>query len=46
MFKEFISTGYWLGDGEAGIGVPVRSRMFTFPYRPDRLWGPPNFLIN
>jgi hypothetical protein len=24
-----------------GVRVPVGSRIFTFPYRPDRLWGPP-----
>jgi hypothetical protein len=26
--------------------VLVRSRIFTPPYRPDRLWGPPNLLLN
>jgi hypothetical protein len=30
-------------DGGAGR-VPVGSKIFTSPYRPDRLWGPPNLL--
>jgi hypothetical protein len=25
-----------------GIRVPVGSRIFSTPYRPDRLWGPPS----
>jgi hypothetical protein len=39
-----IATGYWLNDREVGVRVPVGSRIFISPYRPDRLWGPPNFL--
>jgi hypothetical protein len=39
-----IATGYGQDDQGAGVGVPVGSRIFTFPYRPDRLWGPPNLL--
>jgi hypothetical protein len=27
-------------------GVPVRSRIFSYPCRPDRLWGTPNLLSN
>jgi hypothetical protein len=39
-----IATGYGLDDqgGVAGAPVPVGLKMFTSPYRPDRLWGPPN----
>jgi hypothetical protein len=32
-----IATGYGLDDQEAGVRVPVGSRIFTSPYRPDRL---------
>jgi hypothetical protein len=28
------------------VRVPVGSRIFTSPCRPDRLWGPPNLLSN
>jgi hypothetical protein len=41
-----IATGYGLGDGEVGVRVPVRSRIFTSPFRPDRLWGSPNLLYS
>jgi hypothetical protein len=41
-----IATGYGLDDWEVGVRVPVRSRMFTSPCRPDRRWGPPNLLYN
>jgi hypothetical protein len=37
-----IATGYGLDNREVGVRVPVGSRIFTSPYRPDRLWGPPN----
>jgi hypothetical protein len=40
------ATGYGLGDQEVGVRVPVGSRIFTSPRRPDRLWGPPNLLSN
>jgi hypothetical protein len=39
-------TGYGLNDRGVGVRVPVRSRIFSPPRRPDRLWGPPNFLSN
>jgi hypothetical protein len=41
-----IATGYGLDDqgGGAGVRVPAGSKIFTSPYRPDRLWGPPNLL--
>jgi hypothetical protein len=41
-----IATGYGLDDREVGVRVPVGSRIFTFPCRPDRLWGPPNLLYD
>jgi hypothetical protein len=36
-----IASGYGLKDREVGVGIPVRSSIFT-PYRLDRLWGLPN----
>jgi hypothetical protein len=39
-----IATGYGLDDQGVGIRVPVGSKIFTSPYRTDRLWGPPNLL--
>jgi hypothetical protein len=41
-----IATGYGLDDREVGVRVPVGSRIFTCPCRPDRLWGAPNLLYN
>jgi hypothetical protein len=41
-----IATGYWLDYREVGVRVPVGSRIFSPPSRPDRLWGPPNLLFN
>jgi hypothetical protein len=41
-----IATRYELDDRQVGVRVPIRSRIFTSPYRPDRLWGPPNLLSN
>jgi hypothetical protein len=41
-----IATGYGLNDWGVGVRVPVGSRIFFFPRRPDRLWGPPNLLSN
>jgi hypothetical protein len=42
-----IATGYGLDDqGGAGVRVPIGLEIFTSPYRPDRLWGPPNLLLN
>jgi hypothetical protein len=34
-----IETAYRLDDGWVGVGVPVGSRIFSSPYRPDRFWG-------
>jgi hypothetical protein len=41
-----IVTGYGLDDGGVGVRVPVGSRIFSSPRRPDRLWGPPSLLSN
>jgi hypothetical protein len=34
-----IATGYGLDDRGVGVRVPVGSRIFSSPRRPDRLWG-------
>jgi hypothetical protein len=39
-----IATGYGLDGRGVGVRVPVGARIFTFPCRSDRLWGPPNLL--
>jgi hypothetical protein len=41
-----IATDYGLDDRGVGFRVPVRAKNFTFPYRPDRLWGPSSLLSN
>jgi hypothetical protein len=41
-----IETSYGLDDRGVGVRVPVGSRIFPSPDRPDRLWGPPNLLSN
>jgi hypothetical protein len=41
-----IATGYGLDDQGVGVRVPLGSRIFSSPRRPDRLWGPPNLLSN
>jgi hypothetical protein len=41
-----ILTGYGLDAREIGVKVPVGSRIFSSPRRPDRIWGPPNLLSN
>jgi hypothetical protein len=42
-----ISTfpGYGLYDQRVGVRVPVGSRIFASPSRPDRLWGAPSLFI-
>jgi hypothetical protein len=39
-----IATGYGLVDQRIGVRIPIGSRIFISPYRPNRLWGPPNLL--
>jgi hypothetical protein len=39
-----IATGYGLNCRGVGVRVPVGSRIFSSPPRPDRLCGPPNLL--
>jgi hypothetical protein len=41
-----IATGYGLDDRGVEVRVPVGSRIFSSPRRPDWLWGPPNLLSN
>jgi hypothetical protein len=41
-----ITTAYGLDDRGFGVRVPVVSRIFSSPYRPDRLWGRPSLLSN
>jgi hypothetical protein len=41
-----IATGYGLDDRGVGVRIPVGTRIFTYAYRPDRLWGPPSLLFN
>jgi hypothetical protein len=38
------ATSYGLYDRGVGFRVPVGSRIFSSPQRPDRLWDPPNLL--
>jgi hypothetical protein len=35
-----IATGDGLDDRGVGVRLPVGSRIFSSPLRPDRLWGP------
>jgi hypothetical protein len=39
-----IANSYRLDERGVGVRVPVGSRIVSAPRRPDRLWGPPNFL--
>jgi hypothetical protein len=41
-----IATDYGLDDRGVGVPVPVESRIFSPPRRPDRLWGSPSLLSN
>jgi hypothetical protein len=34
---DSIATGYGLDDREVGVRVPVGSRIFSSPRRPDRI---------
>jgi hypothetical protein len=40
------ATAYGLDDRGVGVRVPVKSRTFTSPYRPDRLWGSTALVFN
>jgi hypothetical protein len=40
-----IATGYRLDVRGVGVRVPIGSRIFSFPRRQDRLWGPPSLLF-
>jgi hypothetical protein len=40
-----IATGYGLDDCGVGVRVPVGSRIFSSPCRPDLLCGPPSLLV-
>jgi hypothetical protein len=44
--RDSSVTGYALNEGGVRVRVPVRSRIFSFPRCPDRLWGPPSLLSN
>jgi hypothetical protein len=39
-----IAAGYGLDDRRVGVRVPVGSRIFSSPRRPDRVWGPSSLL--
>jgi hypothetical protein len=39
-----IATGYLLDGQGTGVRVPVWSRIFPLPRRPDRFWGPPSLI--
>jgi hypothetical protein len=39
-----IPNGYALDDPKAKVLVPVESRIFTSPQRPERLWDPLSLL--
>jgi hypothetical protein len=41
-----IATAYGVYDREVGVRVPVGSRIFSSPCRPDRLWVLPNLISN
>jgi hypothetical protein len=41
-----IATGYGLDDRGVGVQVPVVSKIFSSPRRPDMLWDPPNLPSN
>jgi hypothetical protein len=41
-----VATGYGLHGRGVGVRVPVGSRIFPSPRRPDRLWGLPSLLYS
>jgi hypothetical protein len=40
-----VATDYGLEYRRVGFRVPIGSRFFCSPHRPDRLWGPPNLMV-
>jgi hypothetical protein len=46
QWRAGIATGYGLDDWGVGVRVSVGTSIFTFPHRPDRLWGSPSLLSN
>jgi hypothetical protein len=44
--KVSVATCYGLDYRDVGVRVPIGSRNFSSPRRPDRIWGPPNLLSN
>jgi hypothetical protein len=45
-YRSHTPTGYGLEDRGIGVRVPVETKMFTSPCRPDWLCGSPNLLAN
>jgi hypothetical protein len=41
-----IATGYGLDNRGVGVRIPARTRIFTSPRCPHRLWGLPSLLYN
>jgi hypothetical protein len=41
-----VATGYGLDDKGVGVRVPLGLRIFSFPFRPDRLWGSCSLISN
>jgi hypothetical protein len=42
--RDSSATGYGLDDQGREFESREGQKIFTSPYRPDRLWGPPNLL--
>jgi hypothetical protein len=40
-----VATGYGLDDRGVGVPVPVGSRIFSSPHRPDGIWSKPSLRI-
>jgi hypothetical protein len=40
------ATGYGLDEGGVEVRVPIGGKIFPFPSRSVRFWGPPNLLSN
>jgi hypothetical protein len=46
LVSEIEVPGYRLDGRGVGVRVPVGSRIFSSPGRPEQLWGPPSLLSN